>query len=141
MEALPTCRPPKTAENGDHSDNTTATHTPWNNTVLHVNSSQIIGQAYYMLSSTIAPNLVVTSSATPVTSAQTHLGWFESILLCLCIIGVSGNILNLLVLTRRRFCSSLNKLESSANYGLIALAVSDLCFCLVVLPHVFLSNG
>ena len=69
-----------------------------------------------------------------------QFNWFESILLLLCLIGILGNILNLLVLTKRRFRTTLNNLESSANYGLVALAVTDLCFCLLVMPHVFLPG-
>ena len=93
----------------------------------------------YLHVSTMPPSTAFPPPADTM-SPSISLGWFEVVLLCLCVIGVSGNILNLIVLTRRRFCSSLNKLESSANYGLVALAISDLCFCLVVLPHVFLSG-
>lgn len=61
--------------------------------------------------------------------------WFEHILLLVCCIGIVGNVLNFFVLTRRRFRTALNNLECSANYGLVALAISDLCYCTVVLPH------
>ena len=61
--------------------------------------------------------------------------WFEYALLIVCSIGILGNCLNLFVLTRRRFRTALNNLECSANYGLVALAVSDFCYCVIVLPH------
>ena len=66
--------------------------------------------------------------------------WFEAILLILCLTGIIGNLLNLLVLTKRRFRTTLGNLESSANYGLVSLALSDLAFCAVVLPHAFLPG-
>ena len=147
-EDLVLCKLPMTEDDGDnHTDNIAAIHHLLMSNVshfteLHFNSSTTFHHAYSFLI-TMHPSQPTTSpsTASPVSiSSSPGLGWFEGILLCLCVIGVSGNILNLLVLTRRRFCSSLNNLESSANYGLIALAISDLCFCLVVLPHVFLSG-
>ena len=138
-EDLELCKPPKAVDNGgDHTVNITAIH----NLQLHFNTSNGLHHAYSFLSTMHPSHATMSpSSASPVTqSSSSGLGWFEGVLLCLCLIGVSGNILNLLVLTRRRFSSSLNKLESSANYGLIALAISDLCFCVMVLPHVFLSG-
>ena len=63
-------------------------------------------------------------------------GWhsIEAILPAVCVLGVVGNSLSLLVLTRQKLLSGLEKLERSATYGLASLAISDLLFCLVVLP-------
>ena len=47
--------------------------------------------------------------------------------------GLVGNFLSLLVLTKEKLHKSLTKMEASAHIGLIALAVSDLLFCVVVL--------
>ena len=58
----------------------------------------------------------------------------------ICTLGISGNILNLIVQTRKRFCAPLGKLERSANLGMTALALSDAMFCTAVLPHVFLED-
>ena len=55
----------------------------------------------------------------------------------ICLIGLLGNILNIIVLSRRRLYLSLEKLESSVHTGLLALAVSDMLFCISVLPHAF----
>ena len=55
----------------------------------------------------------------------------------ICLIGLLGNILNIVVLSRRRLYLSLEKLESSVHTGLLALAVSDMLFCISVLPQAF----
>jgi hypothetical protein len=55
--------------------------------------------------------------------------------ICLC--GLLGNLLNILVLSRRRLYLSLEQLERSVHTGLLALAVSDMLFCLTLLPHAF----
>ena len=47
--------------------------------------------------------------------------------------GLLGNFLSLLVLTKEKMHKSLTKMEISAHIGLIALAVSDLLFCFMVL--------
>lgn len=55
----------------------------------------------------------------------------------ICIFGLLGNSLTLVVLTRKRLKSSCDGTERTVNVGLIALAVSDLCCCLAMLPHSF----
>ncbi len=67
-------------------------------------------------------------------------GWFETVLPIISFLGIVGNILNLLVLTRRRMLSSMDRLEKSATYGLVALALSDMIFCLAVFPHSFVGT-
>ena len=66
--------------------------------------------------------------------------WVSILLAVIGIFGVFGNVMNLAVLTRRRLTSTLDRLERSSNYGLFALAVSDLLICLVVIPHGFLMD-
>ncbi|KAL8590272.1 hypothetical protein ACOMHN_006388 [Nucella lapillus] len=48
-------------------------------------------------------------------------------------LGVVGNLLSLLVLTKENLHKVLSKMEISAHIGLIALAVSDFLLCLMVL--------
>lgn len=67
-------------------------------------------------------------------------GWFEIVIPIISFLGIVGNILNLLVLTRRRMLSSMDRLEKSATYGLVALALSDMLFCLSVFPHTFINE-
>jgi len=55
-----------------------------------------------------------------------------------CVFGVVGNALNLVVLTRRRLQHSMDGLERSVRLGLVALAVSDAVFCLLYLLATFL---
>ena len=59
----------------------------------------------------------------------------------ICLLGIVGNILNLIVLTRRRLVSGMDRLERSANFGLVALAFSDLMFCSLALPFTFIHNS
>ncbi len=55
-----------------------------------------------------------------------------------CGFGIVGNILNILVLTRRRMQSGSDSgSERAAFMGLIALAVSDLCYCTSAFPKLF----
>ncbi|CAI9714806.1 pyrokinin-1 receptor [Octopus vulgaris] len=50
-----------------------------------------------------------------------------------CVIGLLGNLLNMLVLSREKMQRNLSKMEKSAHYGMIALAFSDFMFCLLAL--------
>ena len=50
------------------------------------------------------------------------------------VLGVVGNLLNLAILTWRCVNREDDTLEKVALVGLIALAVSDLCFCITILP-------
>lgn len=47
--------------------------------------------------------------------------------------GIVGNLLNLIVLTRKRLRRSMDHVEKSAQMGLVALALSDMMVCLVYL--------
>ncbi len=64
--------------------------------------------------------------------------WYEIVIPAICLFGVIGNILNLIVLTHRRMQSCMDDLEKSATYGLISLAFSDMMFCITVFPHSFI---
>ncbi|XP_067651068.1 putative G-protein coupled receptor F59B2.13 [Haliotis asinina] len=57
-----------------------------------------------------------------------------------CLFGMVGNVLNLTILTRRKLQKSFRTLEMAANYCLVALAVSDLMFCVFAFPTTFLSG-
>jgi len=47
----------------------------------------------------------------------------------ICVFGIIGNLLNLVVLTRKRLQCSMDRMEKSAHVGLVALAISDMMFC------------
>ncbi|XP_052234134.1 FMRFamide receptor-like [Dreissena polymorpha] len=59
-------------------------------------------------------------------------------LVCCC--GILGNVMNLAILTRRKLTKSFKRLEKAANMCLIALALSDFCFCLSAFPNSFLPS-
>lgn len=56
------------------------------------------------------------------------------------LLGVLGNLLNLAILSWRCLKRDDDTLEKVALVGLIALAVSDLCFCLTILPYYFVPK-
>ena len=60
--------------------------------------------------------------------------------MCLCVIGIVGNSLNLVLLSVKRCLRKLQSLEDNANLVLTALACSDLAFCLIALPFP-VTNG
>ena len=52
-----------------------------------------------------------------------------------CCFGILGNILNLMILSRKSLTVHMERLEKCAHSNLIALAVSDLMYCVTFLPH------
>ena len=58
----------------------------------------------------------------------------------LCTLGLLGNLINLAVLSRRRFrrCEGSREGEGTAHLGLLLLALSDLLFCIVLFPKAFI---
>lgn len=76
----------------------------------------------------------------PVEETSYDHTWLEIVIPMISILGIVGNAINIAVLTRRRMLSSMDRLEKSANYGLVALAVSDMLFCMAVFPHGFISE-
>ena len=54
--------------------------------------------------------------------------------------GIAGNVLNLIVLTHKQLQCSMKSMERSYNSGLVALAVSDLLFCLLYFLLTFVEN-
>ena len=59
----------------------------------------------------------------------------------ICILGVIGNALTLLVLTRKRLQSSCDGTERTVHIGLFSLAMSDLLCCICLFPHGFLKEN
>jgi hypothetical protein len=58
-----------------------------------------------------------------------------------CAFGIFGNVLNLIVLTRKQLQKSMDRMEKSAHLGLLALAVVDMLFCTIALPTSFLRRS
>lgn len=71
----------------------------------------------------------------PSPAVSSSPAWFRFIIPVISAVGIAGNLLNIAVLTRRRLLSTMQRLERSVTHGLTALAVSDLLFCVAVLPQ------
>ena len=57
-----------------------------------------------------------------------------------CVFGILGNVLNLVVLSHRSWQVNLGRMEMFVQSGLIALATSDLCYCISALPMGFVDQ-
>ena len=66
---------------------------------------------------------------------------YSKLILAVCLLGIGGNLLNLVILGQKSLMCAMKRMEKSAHYGLIALAVSDLLVCLAALPAVFYRTG
>ncbi|XP_052815163.1 FMRFamide receptor-like isoform X1 [Mya arenaria] len=73
--------------------------------------------------------------------AETSQIIYGYVLPVVCCSGILGNLMNFAILTRRKLTKSFKRLEKAANYCLIALAISDLCFCLFAFPNSFLPSN
>ncbi len=85
-------------------------------------------------------NVSTGSEAVPRNEALEKLRFYITIIVMpiLCLFGIGGNILNILVLTRRRMQASMDcTMEKAAYVGLIALALSDMLYCFTALPEAF----
>jgi len=54
-----------------------------------------------------------------------------------CVFGFFGNVLNIVVFSKKKICKTLDEIEYCTTTFLIALAVSDMMFCITTFPHVF----
>ncbi|CAH1795311.1 unnamed protein product [Owenia fusiformis] len=71
-------------------------------------------------------------------SAKVLRRYLEGIILPVILLaGIIGNILNMVILTRKRMLTNMDEMEKSAYIFLIALAVSDLLFCVTAFPISF----
>lgn len=58
----------------------------------------------------------------------------------ICAVGMAGNLLTLLVLSRKRLKVICDGIERTVHLGLRALAVSDLLLCVCLLPNGFIAE-
>ena len=91
---------------------------------------------WYSALTTVKPNLTACGSHGEAFTAW----WYRIFLGLICTVGVLGNILNLLVLSRHKMMRALDRLERSASHVLLAMACSDLGYCLVQLPTAVLAD-
>jgi len=66
---------------------------------------------------------------------------YKKLILAVCVFGIVGNLLNFIVLSEKSITFMMERMEKSAHYGLIALAVSDFFVCLTALPSVIYGTG
>ena len=94
-------------------------------------------------SSSLSPLSSVTGHMTSMaasTKDSHNFQWYSVVLPVTTSFGVFGNLITLLVLTRRRISVGVHSSSRPANRGLVALAVSDLLFCISVLPFSFITD-
>ncbi|KAK2155663.1 hypothetical protein LSH36_234g02020 [Paralvinella palmiformis] len=94
-----------------------------------------------MLNFTVAGNVTIQNKTPAPSVGRDRYDWFQVAIPIVSLCGILGNVLNLIILTRKRMVVGMDRLGRTANYGLIGLAVSDFLFCVVVFPHSFLNNG
>lgn len=58
------------------------------------------------------------------------------VVVAICIFGLLGNLLNLVVLTRNSLKKTMHRMEKSSLTGLVALSLSDMLFCVAVIPQI-----
>ena len=57
-----------------------------------------------------------------------------------CVLGVTGNVINLFVLSQKCLRANMGRMEKCAHVGLMALAVSDLLYCAVSFPQTLMDR-
>lgn len=57
-----------------------------------------------------------------------------------CVFGFFGNILNIAVFTKKKTCRTLDEIEYCTTICLVALAVSDMMFCICTFPQTFATK-
>ena len=65
---------------------------------------------------------------------------YSKLIVFVAVVGVFGNLLNLGVLTKHNSQHHREKMERAVSVGLTILAVTDLFFCLTLLPHAWLPR-
>ncbi|CAH1775673.1 unnamed protein product [Owenia fusiformis] len=75
------------------------------------------------------------------TSATLVRYWVETIALPIVLsLGILGNLLNMIILTRKQLQAKMDEMEKSGHIFLIALAVSDFLFCVAEFPLGFMHR-
>ncbi|KAK3581177.1 hypothetical protein CHS0354_024710 [Potamilus streckersoni] len=65
---------------------------------------------------------------------------YSIIIPTVCILGFLGNILNVVVFTKKKAYKALDEMEYCTTICLVALAISDLMFCICTFPNAFLPH-
>ncbi|KAK2152688.1 hypothetical protein LSH36_321g03019 [Paralvinella palmiformis] len=91
-------------------------------------------------------NLESTNASEADMSSQPPYAWIEDILyskviVAMCFIGLFGNMLNLILLLHRELKHISGRMEKFAYSGLLALALSNMLFCLTTIPYGFVEDN
>ena len=105
------------------------------------------GQSSINVTATFCPEEALNASATvgggggAMTSySLVEMYLYTVVIPLVCVIGIIGNTINLVVLTSIVRNKPMDRMERSATVGLLALAVSDLFFCIAVIPLAFVDD-
>ena len=66
---------------------------------------------------------------------------YNFVIPAVCVFGFFGNILNVIVFSKKKMCKTLDDIEYCTTIFLIALAISDMMFCLCTFPQAFDSRA
>jgi len=105
---------------------------------------QVDGQSWFNVTATFCRDAALNASATAGGGTMTSYTLVEMYLYTvviplICLIGIIGNSINLIVLTSIVRNKPMDRMERSATIGLLALALSDLLFCTAVIPLAFVG--
>ena len=107
-----------------------------NNTVIQTHSFiMCTGKGLLLTNDSLDIDLYSSSEGGYNTAAEKTL--YLYVLPVICSFGIFGNILNLVILSRKSLTVHMEKLERCGHSHLIALAVSDLMYCVTALPRTF----
>lgn len=71
------------------------------------------------------------------TLEQVYRVLYFNVIPAVCVFGFFGNILNVIVFSKKRMCKTLDEIEYCTTIFLIALAISDMMFCVCTFPQAF----
>ncbi|KAK3085992.1 hypothetical protein FSP39_011816 [Pinctada imbricata] len=86
------------------------------------------------------------ASVTPLTADQVrsliqlHHYLYGVVLPTVCVLGFVGNILNVIIFTKKKSSNMLDEVEYCTTICLVALALSDMMFCITTFPNAFMTN-
>ena len=106
-------------------------------TVISSNLSYSLNSTHYTHSNSVDNDFITANKSLETWHKDVEDFLYEKVILVICLLGMLGNILTLIVLSRKCATRSMDRMETSAHMGLLALAVSDFLFCISTIPHSF----
>lgn len=112
------------------------------------NASTVLYAAFFLQESLTTPRTIHADDE-PEVELDNHddddgggfdASWHHYVIFVICCFGTAGNILNIAVLTQHRVRRSVESQEAVVYYGLLSLAVTDLLFCVSMLPKAFVPE-